>query len=97
MLKNVLAGVRQPACQKPDAVVFARHAGFSQAFGAGCFASPAMTFAGQGFVGAGICRGDLPGGICRGGDLTLPEGGTISMVALRAAHERVLPIRLDAA
>jgi phosphoribosylformylglycinamidine synthase len=35
-------------------------------------------------------------GTSGGKDLTLPDGGTISVEALRAAHERFLPLWLDA-
>ncbi len=34
-------------------------------------------------------------GTSGGQDLTLPDGGTISVSALRAAHERFLPLWLD--
>ncbi|HEY3847745.1 MAG TPA: AIR synthase-related protein, partial [Acetobacteraceae bacterium] len=35
-------------------------------------------------------------GTSGGKDLTLPDGGTISLEALRAAHERFLPLWMDA-
>jgi len=36
-------------------------------------------------------------GTTGGGDLTLPDGGTISVAALRAAHERFFPSWMDGA
>ena len=42
---------------------------------------------------------DIPAmriGTSGGRDLTLPDGGTISVEALRAAHERFLPLWMDA-